>query len=614
MQVPLLAGLTAGTQRVLGRFPEAMLVAVASGILGAWSVRHGTHLTTPAWWAATGLGISAFFSVTMLTERLARPAGHRFGAPRILMSALATVGLIAIAMLWPGWSNSVRAHRLIHFGLATHLLASFAPFAFRHQPNAFWQYNRTLFMRFFVGGLHSAVLFAGLAMALTASKPLFGVHVSDSTYLGLWCVIVFVFNTGYFLAGVPEDIDALELDTSYPGGLKVFAQFVLVPLVALYVVILSAYLVKVLVTGEWPNGWIGWLVSSVSAAGLLAILLVHPVRDRDENRWVSRFATLFYIALLPSLGMLFAAIGKRIGQYGFTEERYYLLALALWITGIALGYSFRRRADIRWIPIALFALAAATSFGPAGAYTISRLDQTARLQRLLARHGLLVEGRVHPASAVLPYADQKSLSAVIEYLAGTHGITALPMALRRAAEKDSLYRAQAPDSAGSNQRGGDLVAQAVMRGLGLNYVHKWQSDMAPSLNFFASPRTGAIEPIRGYEYMVSLDGGFPADFEIAGHKSRLELLRARPALVLTDDAGSTCVFALDSLLDGLKRGQIAPAGVPLYEPLRLESSAGEPPARLVISQLTAQMSADTLKDLSLHGRLFLGGGGGKRLP
>lgn len=605
MQMPSLAGLTSSTRRVFTRFPETMCTAVAAAVLAVLSIRNEARPGTLAWWAAASLGISAFFSVTMFTEGIARSSAPRFTRLRMLVGVVVAVGIVAVALEWPGWSDSVRAHRLIHFALATHLLAAFAPFTLRHRPNAFWQYNRVLFTRFLVGGVYSAVLFAGLAIALAASKPLFGVQIPERVYPELWLVIAFVFNTGYFLAGVPQDLDALDSDTSYPNGLKVFAQFVLVPLVALYLVILTAYLVKVLVTGEWPNGWIGWLVSSVSAAGLLAILLVHPVRDRDENLWVSRFSQTFYLALLPSIGMLFAAIGKRIGQYGFTEERYYLLALALWITGISLGYSLRRRADIRWIPIALFVLAALTAFGPGGAYTVSRLDQSARLQRLLSQHGLLAQGRIQPADTTVGFDEQKSLSAIIEYLAGTYGIRSLPTPLRHAVERDSAFRANVGASSGTDRQGGTLVAQAAMRGLGLGYVGKWQTADANNLNFYVPPRAGTVESISGYDYEVALSSGLPVYFVVAGRNGRLELQRGRSELVLTEDGADTRAFALDALLDSLRRKQLAPASLELKEPIRLQSAGGGPAACLILTQLTAHLSGDTLTDLSLNGSLLL---------
>ena len=42
-----------------------------------------------------------------------------------------------------------------------------------------------------------------------------------------------------------------------------FAQYTLVPLVSMYLVILTLYFGKVVVTWDWPQGWIGYLVSLI---------------------------------------------------------------------------------------------------------------------------------------------------------------------------------------------------------------------------------------------------------------------------------------------------------------------------------------------------------------
>lgn len=439
MKLPTFAGLTAAWRDVIARFPEALLAGVVAAVVAMFTVRGGHHDTLGATWAAAGLAIPLFFVAAMLSEGLHPERAGRFDRTRLVLDLAALLTVLAFAYAWKEWGAYARAHRLIQFGLAALLCAAFAPFVRRHDANAFWQWNRALFVRFVVGGLFSAVLFGGLAMAIAAMKPLFGLHVPERTFLDLWLAVVFVFQPTYVFAGVPRDFDTLASNRDYPIVLRVFAQYLLVPLVTLYLVILSAYLVKVLVTGQWPNGWIGWLVSSVSAAGLLAILLVHPVRDRDENRWIDTFTRWFFVLLLPAVGMLFAAIGKRIGQYGITEERYDLFALAAWVTLVAVGYSWRRRADIRWIPISLCAVALLTSFGPWGAYSVSRLDQTRRVLALVADLGVKPDGTAsNPAK--LGFLERKRLSDGVRYLAGTHGTAALPAPLRAAAERDSVWR------------------------------------------------------------------------------------------------------------------------------------------------------------------------------
>ena len=211
-----------------------------------------------------------------------------------------------------------------------HLLAAVLPYAGVDEPNGFWQYNRALFLRFLTAGIYSAVLFVGLALALAALDNLLGVSVPEESYFRLLATIAFVFNTWFFVAGVPPDLPALEAYTDYPKGLRVFAQFILVPLVIVYLLIVTAYLGRVIVTRVWPSGWTGYLVSALATVGILAILLVHPERDRKDQPWIEIYARWFYVGLFPSIIMLLLAIWQRLGQYGITERRYLLSVLALW--------------------------------------------------------------------------------------------------------------------------------------------------------------------------------------------------------------------------------------------------------------------------------------------
>ena len=54
----------------------------------------------------------------------------------------------------------------------------------------------------------------------------------DKEYGDLFFLMVGLFQPTFFLAGVPRDFAALDLDIDYPRGLKAFTQFALAPLVA----------------------------------------------------------------------------------------------------------------------------------------------------------------------------------------------------------------------------------------------------------------------------------------------------------------------------------------------------------------------------------------------
>ena len=170
-----------------------------------------------------------------------------------------------------------------------HLLVAFAPFIKAGNINAFWQFNKSLFLRLLTGGIYSVVLYIGLALALLAIENLFGVRISSKTYFKLWIVITGIFNTWFFLAGIPKNLQLLEQETSYPKGLKVFSQYVLISLILVYFIILYSYSIKILIQWQLPEGWVSYLVTGFAGLGVFTLLLLYPVQTTEENKWIKRF-------------------------------------------------------------------------------------------------------------------------------------------------------------------------------------------------------------------------------------------------------------------------------------------------------------------------------------
>ena len=146
--------------------------------------------------------------------------------------------------------------------------------------------------------------------------------------------------------------------------LKLFSQYILTPLVFIYLLILLAYLVKIVIGGEWPSGWIGWLVTSVAVAGLLGFLLIHPLRDDPDEPWIRTYSRGLFVGLIPAAIMLLVAFWKRIIPYGLTELRLLGILLGFWLLVIAVWYTVRQRAGIRLIPLTLAILLLVTVYGP----------------------------------------------------------------------------------------------------------------------------------------------------------------------------------------------------------------------------------------------------------
>ncbi len=105
-------------------------------------------------------------------------------------------------------------------------------------------------------------------------------NIPGKRYVELWILINGMFMTLFFLAGIPPDLDSLDASTDYPKSIRIFAQHILFPLVIVYLVILYAYLAKILIVWDWPQGWVSKLILGFSATGILSLLLLHPIRDR----------------------------------------------------------------------------------------------------------------------------------------------------------------------------------------------------------------------------------------------------------------------------------------------------------------------------------------------
>jgi hypothetical protein len=494
-----LAHLTSDAVQTLRRFPlviGAAFVSAAAAVIAVGEASASDPLSRIAPVAA--LGISFLFALTVHAERRRQSV--------LLWQSLGVVFLLLFYVAWPGWVGPVPAIRYIQFGIGFHLLAAYLPFLMVDERQGFWQYNRILLLRFLTAGIFSVVLFFGLTIALLAIDNLLGVKIDEETYVRLWLLVALVFNTWFFLGGVPRNLRALDTRPDYPVGLKVFAQYILTPIVAIYLVILTLYLGRILITTTWPSGWIGYLVSSVAVVGILAFLLVFPIRERAENRWIRTFSRGFFVALFPSIVMLLMAIWQRIAQYGVTEKRYFVVVLALWLAGIAVYYTVRPQAHLKIIPVSLGVLAFLTAAGPWSAYAVSARSQTGRLQSLWSANELLVEGRVQPATGEVSFLDRREMSAVIRYLLENHDPTTIA----------PWFRGEVPalDSAG-NGSDSEQRAAAIMAFLGLEYVEGWRTGEIESFSYRVEEEE-EVTRIAGYDFALRGDWSGRRAFTIDG--------------------------------------------------------------------------------------------------
>ena len=423
--------ITAGIVSAIANYPLVIIMAVALGAESIWLIHHEeTDLFDEAlpWMLAQGMGISLFFALHTVSRyrKLSRPV-----TAGILIAGIGVLYLIGYHFdyMMSMAREETMVLEVIGYALASHLLVAFLPFFRKNTLNGFWQYNKSLFLRAFTTILYTGVLFAGLSGAIAAIQELFDVEFTGKIFAYLWFVMAFPVSALIFCAGVPlaDDIDALESSSDLPSGLRLFVQFVLLPLVVVYLCILYAYMGKIILSWTLPQGWVTILIMAFSVIGMLAMLLVHPFQQLTEHAWIKVITKNYYRSLLPLLVLQYVAIFTRISDYGFTSARWAVVAITAWLTFITVYKVFFKGKNIILIPYTLCAVAILFLIGPLSHRSISVWSQTAKINRLVKTLNLIdAKGKlkVYKANATTDSLMGEIYSAT-RYLNRNHQCTGL---------------------------------------------------------------------------------------------------------------------------------------------------------------------------------------------
>ena len=406
------------------RFPMALICAILAAALMMHLVDDsaGFKENIPMYYIlqTLWLGMISFVGLSVFTQR------YTMRTSTVILLNVAVVALMVYFFYAQPESYTVKSvSRFIILVIGAHLGVSFAPFLVNTEVNGFWQYNKSLFLRFLTSAIYSAVFYIGLSIALLAIKELFNIDFGDKVYIDLFITVAVVMNTWFFIAGIPSRIIALEQVREYPKGLRIFTQYVLLPLVVIYLIILYFYEAKILFTLVWPRGIVSYLIIGFSTLGILALLLVWPLRDDAEHTWIRTFTKRFFLAIFPLIVLLIMAIGRRVIEYGVTENRYFLIVLSLWLFIVSLYFLFSRRKNIKFVPLSLFFAALLSGFGPWNAFEVSSLSQHSRLENFFQKNNMIVNGKATKSKKTITKADQKEIASIVEYMIDVHGVESI---------------------------------------------------------------------------------------------------------------------------------------------------------------------------------------------
>jgi hypothetical protein len=626
MKLPSLSYLALAAGQSFIRFPLSIICAAAGVVVGIYLNENQDMANMLPWFnllLCLGLGISLFFCVDVFAYSKGLTA-----LKKLFLTGAALAVLVIIYFTLPGvestHSTSVPYIRYSIYSITIHLMVAFIPFVDTEKINGFWHYNKMLFIRILTSGLYSLVLYGGLALALGSLDFLFDIDLHNELFLDLFIVIAGLFNTWFFISGIPSNFSDLEEVNDYPKGIKIFSQYVLLSLLVIYLIILYTYAGKIVVLWNWPKGIVSYLIACVAVLGILTLLLMYPYGNLPGNAWIKKISRAYYFVLFPLVILLFVAIGMRIEDYGITINRYIILSLGVWLTIVCIYFAIGKR-NIKFIPISLAIILIVVSFGYWGMFSVSERSQVKRLRAILEDGKILQDGKIKNERTwftdSLPtlysvddtYANENVLSdslhnevkSILDYLDDHHGFSLIKDWYHQ--DIDSLVTINSNNKTRWTREEEPAV---YMRSMGLEYTHKYKNANYSYYNFSIDENQSNILTIRDYDYLL--------EFVLGNHSLESDTFKINNVsyalsypLFVTDDiklryGGDSLIFNMHSFIKALlkKHDQDGSEELPI-DSMSVTASNSMIGAKLLFKDISLQERNDTLRYSYVTGKLFL---------
>jgi len=329
--------------------------------------------------------------------------------------AMALMGFAPLLFITFGSTDEF--FRLFFIVPALLLLIMVAPYVLRKtNDESFWVFNRHVWFGVMVSYVAALLLAGGVAAALAAIKYLFGIRIPEELWADIFAFCGFILGPIYALSFVPTKFDYQDEECHTPFQIGFIVNWILAPLVLVYMAILYAYFIKIGVMQEIPKGQLSYMIFGFLAAGLVTYIVSWPLQEKGSKalKLISKY---FFAAMVIPVVMQAISIGMRIEQYGFTEKRYVVVMSVLWFAFIAGGFLLKKL-QLKHIPLSLRMLLLLASWGPWSARDVSKFSQVNRLEKVLMENGLLKDGQVLsvPERTELSVEVRKNISGIAEYV------------------------------------------------------------------------------------------------------------------------------------------------------------------------------------------------------
>ncbi|AOV09026.1 DUF4153 domain-containing protein [Sporosarcina ureilytica] len=282
------------------------------------------------------------------------------------------------------------------------------------------------FKAFFITVLFSVVIAGGISAIIFTIDHLL-VNVSYNVVPHALNLVFTLFSPIFFLSFTPpfpgkKDVnqtadertsqeEAIKKATSYPKNLSILISYIIIPLTAVYTIILLFYVLSN-ISGEF---WTQNLLEPLLVSYAITVIFVYILASMLENKFAVMFRRIFPKVLVPIVLFQVVSSVLKIQEVGITHGRYYVILFGLFavITGLVFSFLSIKKNGI--IAAVLIILSIVSITPPIDAFTVSRVNQTNLLEKVLLENNML-EGNSIVPNATVSNEDKRIITRTVNYL------------------------------------------------------------------------------------------------------------------------------------------------------------------------------------------------------
>ena len=267
-----------------------------------------------------------------LTISLVQESRKKFSIiPHIVAGAVWLAISIALAFYFVSTNNYTERTYVFAtwlFIYTTSFLSIFvAPFFKQKDENGFWVFLMKNAKAAVIAGAISAVLFASIEGLLFGFSNLFDIEVSNRPYTYSAIICSCTIFPILFFSGIPSIDECLQESPALNKFQVSMNKFLFLPILSLYIILLYAYIAKIIIQWEMPKGMVSYLVSASMMLMLLRVTLTLPERINPKPSFEKKLLKIIPAACIPLVILMSVGIMRRISDYGISEDRYYIAAV-----------------------------------------------------------------------------------------------------------------------------------------------------------------------------------------------------------------------------------------------------------------------------------------------